>query len=165
MGYCNQVSFPLIYKAMNLTDLPDRESPVNDPSSAAGSDWGLQVTADPPEEECLELRGVFRIGRSAANDLEIPDQRVSRFHAFIRQLGSDHFEIVDLGSTNGTQVNGWRINGPVRLNPNDIVIIGITQMTIDGPSPAVPQVTRDGQGSRWRGVTDGVLDLLGVFVT
>lgn len=90
---------------------------------------------------------MFRIGRSAANDLVIPDHSVSRFHAFVRQLGSDHFEIVDLGSTNGTQVNGWRINGPVRLNPNDVVIIGITQMTIDGPGPGASQDALDEQGS------------------
>jgi hypothetical protein len=132
---------------MNLTELDVQDSLVDDANSAAGTDWGLEVSTGPPEGECRPLAGVFRIGRSAANDLEIPDQRVSRFHAFIRQLGSDHFEIVDLGSTNGTQVNGWRINSPVRLNPGDVAVIGLTQMTIHGPDPAVSQDALDEQGS------------------
>ena len=150
---------------MNFNDLPDQASPENDPNSVAETGWGLQVTAGPPGEVWRSLAGVFRIGRSGANDLEIPDQKVSRFHAFVRQLGSDHFEIVDLGSTNGTLVNGWRITGPTRLSPGQVIVIGETQMTTQGPSSAVQQGDLGQQGPGWREVVGGMIGLLKVFET
>lgn len=148
---------------MNLTDFPDREPPRNDPNVSDGSEWGLQVTSGPPGEVCQSFTPVFRIGRSDANDLVIPDHRVSRFHAFIRQLESDHFELVDLGSTNGTHVNGRRITGPTRLSPGQVIVIGETQMTVQGPSVTAPQVKTNGQASRVRQVADGVLEMLGIL--
>lgn len=149
---------------MNLSDLPDQEL-QDEPNAAAETGWGLQVTVGPPGEVWRSLAGVFRIGRSGANDLEIPDQRVSRFHAFVRQLESDHFEIVDLGSTNGTHVNGQRITGPTRLSPGHVIVIGETQMVTQGPKSAVQHGELGEQGPGWREVIGGVVGLLRVFET
>ena len=52
---------------------------------------------------------VFRFGRLPENDLVIADPNVSRRHAEIRPVGPD-FVIVDLGSTNGTKVNGATVS-------------------------------------------------------
>jgi len=51
------------------------------------------------------------IGRTAGCDIVIPESRVSRRHAVIRRVaaGSGDFEVVDLGSTNGTFVDGERV--------------------------------------------------------
>jgi len=148
---------------MNFNDLSDQESSEENPNPAAKTGWGLQVTDGPPGEVWRPLAGVFRIGRSGANDLEIPDQKVSRFHAFVRQLGSDHFEIVDLGSTNGTHVNGTRITGPTRLSPGHTVRIGETEMITEGPKSAVQEGELGQQGPGWREVVGGVKGLLKVL--
>ena len=145
---------------MNFNELPDQESSEESPKLGEGTGWGLQVTDGPPGRVWRSLAGVFRIGRSGANDLEIPDQKVSRFHAFVRQLGSDHFEIVDLGSTNGTHVNGHRITGPTRLSPGHIVRIGETEMITEGPKSSVLHNDLGQQGPGWREVVSGVKDLL-----
>jgi two-component system, cell cycle response regulator len=65
------------------------------------------------------------IGRTAGCDIVIPESRVSRRHAIIRRvaLGGDQFEVVDLGSTNGTFVDGDRV-GQVVLQRGSKVAIG-----------------------------------------
>ncbi|HSO55953.1 MAG TPA: FHA domain-containing protein, partial [Actinomycetes bacterium] len=61
-------------------------------------------------------------GREAA-DLVIEDPQVSRRHASVRPAG-DSLEIEDLGSLNGTWVNGARLTGKVRLALGDQVRVG-----------------------------------------
>jgi two-component system, cell cycle response regulator len=65
------------------------------------------------------------IGRTAACDIVIPESRVSRRHAVIRRVkpGADDFEVVDLGSTNGTFVDGERVER-LALEPGSKVAIG-----------------------------------------
>ena len=71
---------------------------------------------------------VVTIGRGAQNDVDINDDTVSRHHCQIAQIDRDTFNIVDLGSANGTYVNGNLIKGPTVLNVNDIVRIGNTTL-------------------------------------
>jgi hypothetical protein len=63
------------------------------------------------------------IGRDASNVVAINDAEVSRKHAKLSQHGSAYV-IQDLGSTNGTFVNGQRITGTQVLNPGDTVSFG-----------------------------------------
>ncbi len=65
------------------------------------------------------------IGRTAGCDIVIPETRVSRRHALIRRIqpGGDEFEIVDLGSTNGTYLDGTRVDRAT-LQSGDKVGIG-----------------------------------------
>ena len=53
---------------------------------------------------------------------------VSRRHAMLRREG-DHFIVVDLGSTNGTRVNG-RIAGRAEVRPGDSVELGEVQLRL-----------------------------------
>jgi hypothetical protein len=53
---------------------------------------------------------------------------VSRHHLQIIQDDSGNFRLADFGSKNGTFVNGKRISGEVRLNPNDVIRIGNTTL-------------------------------------
>ena len=62
------------------------------------------------------------IGRSPELDLVLAEDKVSRKHAKIRLDGQD-LQIIDLGSTNGTYVNGERIRRQ-QLNPDDRILIG-----------------------------------------
>jgi ABC transport system ATP-binding/permease protein len=65
----------------------------------------------------------MRIGRVLDNDLVLPDLDVSRHHAELRKSQTGTYEIVDLGSHNGTYVNGRRVSSAV-LSEADIVSIG-----------------------------------------
>ena len=72
---------------------------------------------------------VMAIGRGAENDLVLSDQGVSRRHARIER-GSQGWVLSDLGSTNGTYVNGRSIDGAYLLRAGDRVAIGSAILTI-----------------------------------
>ncbi len=63
------------------------------------------------------------IGRDVKADINLYDGQVSRRHAMIL-VESEGIVIRDLGSANGTHVNGRRIAGPVVLKPDDLITIG-----------------------------------------
>jgi predicted component of type VI protein secretion system len=63
------------------------------------------------------------IGRDSTNTVAISDAEVSRRHARMEFRGSA-YAIQDLGSTNGTFVNGARVSGMQQLNPGDVVSFG-----------------------------------------
>jgi pSer/pThr/pTyr-binding forkhead associated (FHA) protein len=71
-------------------------------------------------------RGVaqtFTIGRDRSCDLAIDHLTVSRVHARLQRTG-DGWRLSDLGSTNGTRVNGWRVRGGVDVRAGDLVRFG-----------------------------------------
>ena len=67
------------------------------------------------------------IGRSSRNDICIGDPFASRLHAELRSEG-DRVLLVDMGSANGTYLNGQRVNGTVKLEVGDLVRIGETEI-------------------------------------
>lgn len=68
--------------------------------------------------------GETSIGRSAENDIYLSgDTTLSKHHAKIVEQ-NNHFRVIDLGSTNGTRVNGHWLRQPVLLEPNDEVQFG-----------------------------------------
>ncbi|QQR89388.1 MAG: FHA domain-containing protein [Myxococcales bacterium] len=72
--------------------------------------------------------GETLVGRSDACGIVVKHNSVSRLHAALR-LTSGALTIEDLGSRNGTAVNGRRIEGHTELRAGDVVILG--QMVID----------------------------------
>jgi pSer/pThr/pTyr-binding forkhead associated (FHA) protein len=70
----------------------------------------------------LEVPEIF-LGREASNGVAINDGEISRKHAKLSLQGSTYM-IQDLGSTNGTFINGQRIIGTQVLNPGDTVSFG-----------------------------------------
>jgi pSer/pThr/pTyr-binding forkhead associated (FHA) protein len=73
----------------------------------------------------LDKRRVV-IGRSRDCDIQVADANVSRRHAEVRQEGAAHW-VVDLDSTNGTEVNGRRLKR-AKLRPGDRIMIGSTEL-------------------------------------
>jgi hypothetical protein len=65
----------------------------------------------------------FSIGRDTGCDLAIADMTVSRMHARLERT-PDGWQLCDLGSTNGTRVNGWLVRGQVPVRPGDLVSFG-----------------------------------------
>jgi len=85
-------------------------------------------------------RGVLTLGRGSDCDLILAETQASRRHAELRRAG-DRWQIVDLGSTNGTFVGGVRLAPNVArpLRPGDVVTIGSTRLRlIDEPSQPAP---------------------------
>ncbi|SOD87572.1 FHA modulated ABC efflux pump with fused ATPase and integral membrane subunits [Streptomyces sp. Ag109_G2-15] len=80
------------------------------------------------------IGNVMRIGRALENELVVSDLQVSRHHAEFHSMPGGRFEIRDLGSHNGTYVNGQPIakGGSVQLGPNDIVGVGHSTFRIVG---------------------------------
>src|SRR5580704_7345426 len=75
---------------------------------------------------------LLRIGRDPGNDLVVPDLSVSRVHAELRNLGDGRYEIADLGSHNGTFVNGQRIARPTTVTEQDLIGIGRATFRLPG---------------------------------
>jgi hypothetical protein len=67
------------------------------------------------------------IGRESSSDLQIDDSNVSRAHAELSFSGNGHWSLRDLGSTNGTKLNGRRISESP-LSHGDILTLGITRL-------------------------------------
>ncbi|HXJ58741.1 MAG TPA: adenylate/guanylate cyclase domain-containing protein [Verrucomicrobiae bacterium] len=69
------------------------------------------------------IRGTCSLGRSANNQVVLPDDKVSRRHAMINVQGQGEFWLVDLGSSNGTYLNSRRVGQPCRLTDGDRIEI------------------------------------------
>ena len=65
----------------------------------------------------------FTIGRESACDMTLADDTVSRWHASLERSAGGWL-LADLGSTNGTRLNGWRVNHPTWVRPGDMVSFG-----------------------------------------
>jgi hypothetical protein len=82
----------------------------------------LRSVSQPDWEIPLES-GQYTAGRSESNHIVLPDASVSRHHSTLFVDG-DVLTVADQGSSNGTFVNGMRIQQPVQLRPGDILKIG-----------------------------------------
>jgi Protein of unknown function (DUF3662)/FHA domain len=72
---------------------------------------------------------VNTLGRSRDCDVVVPDPNASRVHAEIRHIGLDYY-LVDMGSTNGTEVNGQVVKRHA-LADGDTIVMGTTEITVE----------------------------------
>jgi hypothetical protein len=98
-------------------------------SPAFGSAGGAALTGD----ECV-------IGSAPGSDILVNDPTVSRRHAVLRKIAG-RCEVADLGSTNGTFVNGRKVTGASALADHDVVRLGDVKLTF----------VRSSSGSRFNG--------------
>ena len=90
----------------------------------AGQSFQLVVRAGPtPGKVYPIMKKEIIIGRDPNSDVLINDAEISRHHATIKFL-PEGFVIEDLGSTNGTVINGQRLMGPHVLHPGEIINLG-----------------------------------------
>ncbi|MDG4476528.1 adenylate/guanylate cyclase domain-containing protein [Thiovibrio frasassiensis] len=70
----------------------------------------------------------YTLGRVANTDITLPYSWVSRKHAMIQKEENGRFNLIDLGSSNGTFINGRKIHTPVSLQDGDCIGIGSTRL-------------------------------------
>ncbi|WP_431045102.1 FHA domain-containing protein [Streptomyces sp. P1-3] len=109
-----------------------RETPAQKvPGAGAAGAPPAHGDRSPTTFHHLALGRVMRIGRALENELVVSDLQVSRHHAEFRALPDGRFEIVDLGSHNGTYVNGQPVRQQV-IGPADIVGVGHSTFRLVG---------------------------------
>ncbi|MBK3573398.1 FHA domain-containing protein [Streptomyces sp. MBT65] len=110
--------------------LADRPAPAPERPSAVSMPAFTGTFRQPTTVRPLPTRTV-RIGRAADNDLVVDDLIVSRRHAELRAMPDGTYEIVDLGSHNGTYLNGQPV-ARAPIGPGDIVGIGHSAFCLVG---------------------------------
>lgn len=114
---------------------------------------------------------LITVGRSSQNNVVIQDPKVSNLHLRLRKEEDGRYFVVDLNSTNGTFVNGKRIQGESQITPGDQLKIGNTLLSWesyfkddDGGGAAVVGKAAGG----WSVLTivlTAVSGLIGLFIT
>ncbi|MEU2394421.1 FHA domain-containing protein [Streptomyces sp. NPDC007369] len=112
---------------------PQQQGAAGAAQPAHGAQAGYGGDRSPTTFHQIAVGRVMRIGRALDNELVVSDLQVSRHHAEFRSTGG-RFEIHDLGSHNGTYVNGQPLakSGSALLGPNDIVGVGHSTFRIVG---------------------------------
>jgi hypothetical protein len=136
---------PLEEPAAELPDLPldqPAQTMIYRPPTPPAAD-GDGIPPAPPEREVVTLTIAGRkeeitsprvvLGRSRTCDVHVADVNVSRRHAEIRQEGATYW-IVDLGSTNGTLLNGKRVERE-RLRDGDTITLGSSEVVFGRSLP------------------------------
>lgn len=111
----------MIYRAPPLEEAPP---PEPEPQPAPAPREVVSLTIDGKEHELTTPRVV--LGRSRECDIRIADVNVSRRHSEVRREGSELW-VADLGSTNGTIVNGKRVDR-AQLEDGDVITLGSTEV-------------------------------------
>jgi FHA domain len=106
--------------------------PIGPGGRAAATDaWLVAVRGGglPPGER-YDLFGGLSIGRGNDADVRIDDRFASTIHARLYSRGASYY-VEDLGSTNGTYLNGARLDGEAELSDLDEVKIGDTEFRFE----------------------------------
>jgi pSer/pThr/pTyr-binding forkhead associated (FHA) protein len=93
----------------------------------------LRVVSGPAAGKTVDIEEEVVIGREDA-DLDIDDDELSRRHAVVRRH-ANRLQVEDLGSTNGTFVDGNRIAEPTLLGGGAEIKIGTTVLVVEGVLP------------------------------
>ncbi|MGI5273867.1 FHA domain-containing protein [Nonomuraea sp. CA-218870] len=107
-------------------------SAVSDFTTALQSAWRKPRL---PRLALPDDRRRFVVGRGSACDLVLADLTVSRVHAELRREDDGGWMLADLGSLNGTRLNGWRLLAPARVRAGDEVAFGDCGFLVSDEGP------------------------------
>jgi adenylate cyclase len=108
--------------------------------------------ADGERKILLDRGPAWKIGRNEDNEVVIFDDLVSRHHALLQTNGSGEYYLMDMGSRNGSFVNGARVSFPIALKDLDVISLGDYQFSFrwpeKGSATAIPSVPVGGVPTR-----------------
>ncbi|HEV7867118.1 MAG TPA: FHA domain-containing protein [Chthoniobacteraceae bacterium] len=96
-----------------------------------------------PSGEKVDFDDICTIGRSPGNKVVIASERVSRRHAVIRRGEDGAFQIMDMGSSNGTYVDGLRLARPMPLRDGAEIEIGLQKMVFHAAASEAANASTD----------------------
>jgi pSer/pThr/pTyr-binding forkhead associated (FHA) protein len=120
--------------AWDVVRLGAAELELNDPAVARPTLWALEIIHPDGHRERMDLNEVTTIGRDAGCGITLASDLLSRRHAEVRPV-RDYLEITDLGSANGTFLNGRRITSTLAY-VNDELQIDPYRFLVRGPDGA-----------------------------
>jgi adenylate cyclase len=100
--------------------------------------------SDGEKDVLLENGNAWRLGRAIDSQISLPSESVSRQHALVQRMENGEYFLFDLGSSNGTFLNGTRVTIPVPLNDGDRISLGDFQVSfhcptrVNGPAGSAP---------------------------
>jgi adenylate cyclase len=97
----------------------------------------LLYTASGSKRWLLNDGSCWTVGRSEDNDFVVTDRWISRNHAMLQAMENGEMYLIDLGSRNGSFLNGRRVSIPVRMKNGDRLTFGQTELIFHCPTPAV----------------------------
>jgi adenylate cyclase len=113
------------------------------------------ILATAEGQQAIELRSTNSLGRHPNNTIQLLDKIVSKEHCILEQRDG-HFVLRDLGSLNGTYVNGERVRGETMLKHGDEIALGSTRARYDDgagiappPPPVGPGAVQHALGAPW----------------
>lgn len=92
----------------------------------------------------LNDNATYTLGRVVNTDITLPYSWVSRKHAMIQREENGRFNLIDLGSSNGTFINGRKIHTPITLQSGDCIGIGSTRLLFHQETPSTRPPTPSG---------------------
>ncbi len=104
------------------------------------------ILATAEGQQAIELRPINSLGRHPNNTIQLLDKIVSKEHCIVEQRDG-RFVLRDLGSLNGTYVNGERVRGETALKHGDEIALGSTRARYDDGSGASPPPPALGPGA------------------
>ncbi len=91
----------------------------------------LQIMSGERKGQKFGISKDVTIGRSADNTIHVDDAAASSKHCMVTMQG-DEFAVVDNNSTNGTYLNGQKVEGSEILNAKDVIKLGEVELMFDG---------------------------------
>jgi adenylate cyclase len=104
------------------------------------------ILATAEGQQAIELRPINSLGRHPNNTIQLLDKIVSKEHCILEHRDG-HFILRDLGSLNGTYVNGERVRGETSLKHGDEIALGSTRARYDDGSGVAPPPPPVGPGA------------------
>ena len=100
---------------------------------------GLAAWLDVGDRQLPLVGKTFSLGRAKDNNVVFTSTKVSRRHALVHAQGGAEFSLVDLGSSNGTHLNGRRVIQPIALQHGDVIQIGEQSLVFRLETPSTPE--------------------------
>lgn len=109
---------------------PSIEIRVEKLAAAQEKQRQLPVDLIPDLSQLFENHTKITLGRDPQNQVKLPHPTISRFHAAIEKRGQNQFFISDLGSRNGTRINGKLISKQIQITRSDVISLGPYEFTL-----------------------------------
>nr|WP_242018431.1 adenylate/guanylate cyclase domain-containing protein [Pseudanabaena sp. FACHB-1998] len=102
----------------------------------------------------------WTLGRGSENDIPLGDKCTSRNHAMFQLVGESNYFLIDLGSRNGSFVNGRRVTIPVSLKNGDRITLGETELVFHCPEYTTSPDTGTSQSEETDATDSGATAML-----